>query len=242
MFCIQLTTFVQKKYFFKRWCIQIRIYTWNCSPGNKSLIPVLLQLDIRESSQSPQDESLFLKKLPNQNTKFWPPQSWSQENHFVKSFQNCNNTLCENCMVWSSTNSLQMHFFVLPISKIQLCLFAVLALVLCTKNWNHIKTGVSFVDFAIYHYFRDPSIVQPLFDLESQSIWEGQNFWISDSLAVCFFTQLFHHISKLRRKHMGTAITQPPKQILLSPRTRLAMKDTVHTFLFVKRSFYMKSA
>ena len=46
--------------------------------------------------------SLFVKKNPIVKKKFWHPINLLPKNHVDHSFQNCYDTWCQNCMVWSS--------------------------------------------------------------------------------------------------------------------------------------------
>ena len=58
-----------------------------------------------------------------------------------------------------------------------------------------------FFDSAIYYDFRDISIFHPLFKLKSPIMTLSEKFEKSDFLGYCSFTQLFHDVEKLRRKH-----------------------------------------
>ena len=71
-------------------------------------------------------------------------------------------------------------------SKMQLWLFTTKALVLFTKNWNHIQIGESLVDSAIYHDFWDSNIFHPLFGLESQSMLLSDLFFLNWFLRSMF--------------------------------------------------------
>ena len=79
--------------------------------------------------------------------------------------------------------------------------------VYCLSSWfihkqpKTYSNCVSFVDSAIYHDFRDLSIFHPLFGLESQIITLSQNLKKKFFLGHCSFTQLFHDVENLRRKH-----------------------------------------
>ena len=136
-----------------------------------------------------------------------PPKLGPNKNRVDHSFQKCLDTWCQNCMVFFvrwlfvSRNGIKMQILsVVGFKSSTLTVY-------CLSSWFIHKQPKTYSNLCVLYWlshlswFQGPSIFHPLFGLKSQIMTLSQKFLKCDFLGHFSFTQLFHDVERLRRKH-----------------------------------------